>query len=296
MRVGIVILPEYRWWIARPKWEAVEEYGFDHAWTYDHIGWDPLLTEPWFGAVPTLAAAAGATSRIQLGTFVASPNFRHPVSFVRDVTALDDVSDGRLLLGIGAGGSGHDSRVLGGDGLSAKARVDRLTEFLELLDKLLAQPRTTWQGEYYTAVDAGSAPGSVRQPRVPFLIAANGRRSLGLVARFGDGWVTTGQNVDDLALWWIGVAQLAQQLDEELMAVGRHPESVNRYLSLDSSPRYSLSSVGLFTDMVARAGELGFTDVVAHWPRSDGVYAGHESVLEAVATEALPTIQRRFVT
>jgi alkanesulfonate monooxygenase SsuD/methylene tetrahydromethanopterin reductase-like flavin-dependent oxidoreductase (luciferase family) len=296
MRVGIVILPEYRWWIARPKWEAVEEYGFDHAWTYDHIGWDPLLTEPWFGAVPTLAAAAGATSRIQLGTFVASPNFRHPVSFVRDVTALDDVSDGRLLLGIGAGGSGHDSRVLGGDGLSAKARVDRFTEFLQLLDKLLSQPRTSWTGEYYTAVDAGSSPGSVRRPRVPFLVAANGRRSLGLVARFGDGWITTGQNVDDLALWWTGVARLAQQLDEELMALGRHPESVSRYLSLDSSPRYSLSSVGLFTDMVARAGELGFTDVVAHWPRSDGVYAGHESVLEAIAAEALPTIQRRSVT
>jgi alkanesulfonate monooxygenase SsuD/methylene tetrahydromethanopterin reductase-like flavin-dependent oxidoreductase (luciferase family) len=296
MRVGIVILPEYRWWIARPKWEAVEEYGFDHAWTYDHIGWDPLLTEPWFGAVPTLAAAAGATSRIQLGTFVASPNFRHPVSFVRDVTALDDVSDGRLLLGIGAGGSGHDSRVLGGDGLSAKARVDRFTEFLQLLDKLLSQPRTSWTGEYYTAVDAGSSPGSVRRPRVPFLVAANGRRSLGLVARFGDGWITTGQNVDDLALWWTGVARLVQQLDEQLMALGRHPESVSRYLSLDSSPRYSLSSVGLFTDMVARAGELGFTDVVAHWPRSDGVYAGHESVLEAIAAEALPTIQRRSVT
>jgi alkanesulfonate monooxygenase SsuD/methylene tetrahydromethanopterin reductase-like flavin-dependent oxidoreductase (luciferase family) len=295
MRVGIVILPEYRWWIARPKWEAVEEYGFDHAWTYDHIGWDPLLNEPWFGAVPTLAAAASVTSRVQLGTFVASPNFRHPVSFVREVTTLDDVSDGRLLLGVGSGGFGYDSRVLGGDELSAAERAGRLTEFLELLDKLLTQPQTTWSGEYYTAVEAGSAPGSVRRPRVPFLVAADSRRSLGLVARFGDGWVTTGRNRDDLNGWWTSVAELAQRLDDELLAVGRHPESVSRYLSLDSAT-YSLASAGLFTDMVARAGELGFTDVVAHWPRSDGVYAGREAVLEQVATEALPTIQRRFVT
>ncbi|HEX7662280.1 MAG TPA: LLM class flavin-dependent oxidoreductase [Pseudonocardiaceae bacterium] len=294
MRVGIVILPEYRWWIARPKWEAVEEYGFDHAWTYDHIGWEPLLSEPWFGAVPTLAAATQVTSRIQLGTLVASPNFRHPVSFVREVTALDDLSDGRLLLGVGAGGSGHDSRVLGGDELSGKARRDRLAEFLLLLDRLLTQPSTTWQGEYYAAVDATGAPGSVRRPRVPFLVAANCQQSLGLVARYGDGWVTAGSQTDNLNRWWDGIAELTRQLEDELVSAGRHPESVSRYLNLDASPVYSLSSLTRFTDMVARAGELGFTDVVAHWPRSDGVYRGQESVLEEVA-EVLPAIQRGFV-
>ncbi|MGH3622618.1 MAG: LLM class flavin-dependent oxidoreductase, partial [Sciscionella sp.] len=57
MRVGVVILPEHRWWVAEPKWRAVEQYGFDHAWTYDHLGWRSLVDETWFGAVPTLAAA-----------------------------------------------------------------------------------------------------------------------------------------------------------------------------------------------------------------------------------------------
>ena len=57
MRVGVVILPDARWSSAGPKWRRAEEYGFDHAWTYDHIGWLDYVDGPWFGAVPTLAAA-----------------------------------------------------------------------------------------------------------------------------------------------------------------------------------------------------------------------------------------------
>ncbi|HEY3753822.1 MAG TPA: LLM class flavin-dependent oxidoreductase [Pseudonocardiaceae bacterium] len=290
MRVGMVILPEYRWWAAEPKWRAVERYGFDHAWTYDHIGWRSLVDGPWFGAVPTLTAAAMVTERIGLGTFVASPHFRHPVPFAREVTALDDVSDGRFLLGIGAGAiAGFDTEVLGSAPMTAKTLVDRLGEFLELLDKILVSDRTTWSGEYYTAVDARSTPGSVRRPRVPFVIAANGPRSIQLVARFGQGWVTTGPRTDDVEQWWQGVAERADRLTTALDAAGRAPRAVRRYLSLDSVT-YSLSSASCFADMVGRATELGFTDVVAHWPRADGVYQGRESVVEEVAADVLPTL------
>src|SRR5439155_14487839 len=103
MRVGIVILPDLRWSQARDRWRLAEEYGFDHAWTYDHLGWRDLVDGPWFDAVPTLTAAATVTDRIGLGTWVASPNFRHPVHFARELTALDDISRGRLLIGAGAG-------------------------------------------------------------------------------------------------------------------------------------------------------------------------------------------------
>ena len=64
--------------MARERWRRAEEYGFHTAWTYDHIGWRSLVDGPWFDAVPTLAAAAQVTSTIRLGTYVASPNFRHP--------------------------------------------------------------------------------------------------------------------------------------------------------------------------------------------------------------------------
>ncbi len=83
VRVGVLILPEHHWSDAAEKWSRAEALGFDHAWTYDHIAWGDLRDSTWFAAVPTLAAAATVTSRIRLGTLVASPNFRHPVPFAR---------------------------------------------------------------------------------------------------------------------------------------------------------------------------------------------------------------------
>ena len=73
MRLGVCVLPEYPWVEAEPIWRRVEELGFDSAWTYDHITWSGLPSGPWYGAWPTLtAAAAAATSRIRLGTLVSS--------------------------------------------------------------------------------------------------------------------------------------------------------------------------------------------------------------------------------
>ena len=263
VRIGIIILPDLRWQHAMRRWRLAEEYGFAHAWTYDHLGWRDLVDGPWFDAVPTLTAAAMVTSRIPLGTMVASPNFRHPVSFARQLTALDDVSNGRLMLGVGA-------------------------EFTELLDLLLRTDRVTWRGDYYAAVDARSAPGCVQLPRVPFVVAANGPRTRKIAARFGQGWVTTGTKTDDLEQWWRSVTEAADRFAEALDAAGRDPGSVHRYLSLDAGPVFSLSSAAYFADAVGRAAEAGFTDVTTHWPRPAGSYAGDESVLEAVAADVLP--------
>jgi alkanesulfonate monooxygenase SsuD/methylene tetrahydromethanopterin reductase-like flavin-dependent oxidoreductase (luciferase family) len=288
MRVGIVILPEYRWLLAEPKWRAAETYGFDHAWTYDHIGWRSLVDGPWFDAVPTLTAAAMVTRRIRLGTMVASPNFRHPVPFARSLLALDDVSSGRFTLGVGSGAiEGYDNVVLGGEAAATPARVERFTEFLTQLDSLLTEKRTTIRGEYFSSVDARSAPGCVQHPRLPFVVAANGPRSMDLAARFGQGWVTTGRRKDrgeDAGeAWWRGVGELAARFDEKVD--GR--ADVHRYLSVDAGPAYALSSVEYFRDVLGRAEELGFTDLVTHWPRPDGVYAGRLRVLEDVAANVL---------
>ena len=293
VRIGIIILPDLRWKLAERRWRGAEEYGFSHAWTYDHLGWRDLVDGPWFDAVPTLTAAALATTRIRLGTMVASPNFRHPVSFARQLTAIDDVSGGRLTLGVGAGagGASFDTAVLGGPPLTARARADRFAEFTELLDLMLRAGPVTWRGDYYTAVDARSAPGCVQSPRVPFVIAANGPRTMRVAARFGQGWVTTGSKTDSLEQWWRAVATAAGRFDEALAEAGREPGSVDRYLSLDAAPVFSLSSAGYFADAVAQAAEAGFTAVSTHWPRPDGPYAGHESVLEAVAADVLPRWQ-----
>ncbi|MGO1316462.1 MAG: LLM class flavin-dependent oxidoreductase [Cellulomonadaceae bacterium] len=294
MRIGICILPQLRWTEAEGVWRRAEAYGFDHAWTYDHLSWRTLVDEPWFGTVPTLTAAALVTERIQLGTLVASPNFRHPVPFAKDVMTLDDMSAGRLLLGVGAGGLGFDAGVLGQPELTPRERVARLDEFLELLDRLLTSPVTDHDGAFYRAVGARMLPGP-RGARPPLLVAANGPRALDVAVTRGEGWVTTGMedatSEDD---WWRGLGVLSRRLDAALERAGRTAAIIDhelfpRYLSLDAEV-FSLESATRFSAMVHRAREAGFTDVIAHWPRRDGIYAGDEAVLDEVAA-LLPSLR-----
>jgi alkanesulfonate monooxygenase SsuD/methylene tetrahydromethanopterin reductase-like flavin-dependent oxidoreductase (luciferase family) len=227
------------------------------------------------------------TSRIRLGTHVASANFRHPAAFARQITALDDISGGRFLLGVGAGGKGFDAAVLGPAELTGRQRVARYVEFVSLLDRILTNERTTCEGQYFSTVDARSAPGALQSPRVPYLVAGNAPRSIALAARYGDGWITTGAQTEDLESWWAAVADNCSRFDESLHAEGRSAGGLARYLSLDAAPGYSLSSIDVFTDFVGRSEEMGFTDVVAHWPRASGWYSGHESVLDEIATTFL---------
>jgi alkanesulfonate monooxygenase SsuD/methylene tetrahydromethanopterin reductase-like flavin-dependent oxidoreductase (luciferase family) len=113
MRVGITLLPELPWAVDRARWQAVEAYGYDHAWTFDHLAWRSLAGSPWFATVPTLTAAALSTTTLRLGTWVATPNFRHPVPFAKELMTLDHLSGGRLNVGLGAGTDGYDATMLG---------------------------------------------------------------------------------------------------------------------------------------------------------------------------------------
>jgi len=294
MRFGIVILPQHPWSVDRNRWTEAESLGFDHAWTYDHLSWRSLADEPWGATIPTLVAAASVTSSIRLGTFVTSPNFRHPVPFAKDVATLDDVAGGRVLLGIGSGGTGFDAFVLGQPELTPGQRHARFAEFVDQLDELLRfEPEgsggITRHGNWFEAVGARMVGMPAQQPRVPFIIAANGPKGLGVVVRHAAGWVSTGPDGLSGEEWWAGVAALVERLEATARAEGRDPATIDRYLSIDSGGLYSLSSVAAFEDTVARAAALGFTDVIAHWPRPEGIYAGSETVLRQVAAR-LPSL------
>ena len=287
MRFGITILPQQPWAAARRTWARAEELGFDHAWTYDHLSWRTLADEPWGATIPTLTAAATVTSRIRLGTFVSSPNFRHPVTLAKDVATVDDIAGGRFILGVGSGGTGFDASVLGQPDLSARERHARFVEFVEQLDGLLRFEQNgpiSFAGDWFIAREARMVGMPAQPPRVPFVIAANGPKGLDLVTRFGQGWVSTGRDGVTGEEWWQSVATLAGRLDDAIERAGRDAASIDRYLSIDSGGTYSLSSISAFEDVVARAEALGFTDVIAHWPREGGLYAGGESVLEEVAS------------
>ncbi|MFD4420469.1 LLM class flavin-dependent oxidoreductase [Agromyces sp. NPDC058484] len=300
MRFGVVILPQYDWPEAARRWRAAEEYGFDHAWTYDHLSWRGLAGERWHATVPTLTAAATVTKRIGLGTFVASPNYRHPVPFAKDIATVDQISGGRILLGVGSGGTGFDAFVLGRPELTPRERFARFAEFAEALDALLrfeqpgadggaggtgdaAPAGISFEGEWYTASGARMVGEPSQHPRMPLHVAADGPRGLALAVRIADGWVTTAGDDDDTEAWWRRAGDLIRRLDDACADAGRDPSTISRTLSLDAEARYSLASVGAFDEAVGRAAEFGYTDVVSHWPREHGLYAGDESVLDEVA-------------
>ena len=181
--------------------------------------------------------------------------------------------------------------VLGDPLMSPSERAGRLEEFVELLDRVLTQPLTSHAGAHYRAIEAETTLPCVQQPRIPFVVAANGPRMMRLAVGFGAGWATTGApevprgNTDD-ELWWRGIATVAARFEQVLAQTGRAPDSIDRMLSVDAAPTFSLVSLEKFRDTVGRARELGFTDVVVHWPVPGAPrYDAPESMVEALAAE-----------
>jgi alkanesulfonate monooxygenase SsuD/methylene tetrahydromethanopterin reductase-like flavin-dependent oxidoreductase (luciferase family) len=290
VRFGVVILPEESWAAQSQTWRRAEALGFDHAWTFDHLAWRSLRDRPWFAAVPTLAAAAAVTSTIRLGTLVASPNFRHPVPFARELMTLDHISGGRFTLGIGAGGGGFDAVTTRREPWSPRERADRFEEFVTLLDRLLREPVTTEEGRFYHAFGARMHPGCLQRPRLPFAVAAGGRRGMRLAARFGTTWVTEGRPQPDGSTIGIEAAlpTLAvevERIDAACAEVGRDPGTLGRLLFVGLRVSGVTDSLEAFRDAVGRLSALGFTDLAVPWPRPADPFAGDSGMLEVIAAE-----------
>lgn len=296
MRLSTVILPVRRWHDGgRDQWVHAEELGFHTAYTYDHLSWrEPFREGTWFGAVPTLTAAATATRRMRLGTMVTSPNFRHPVTLAKELLTLDDVSDGRITLGIGAGGSGFDATALGQEPWTPRERADRFGEFVPMLDRLLSAPALTEEGRFYTAGDVRNVPGCVQRPRLPFAVAATGPRGMRLAARHGQAWVTTG----DPKLFAEGTpeqsrAAIRGQLDRLEAAcaeTGRDPGELEKVLLTGFTPDRPLDSFDAFVDFAGRHFALGITEIVLHAPIPDTQFAADRKVFDRIATESLAAL------
>jgi alkanesulfonate monooxygenase SsuD/methylene tetrahydromethanopterin reductase-like flavin-dependent oxidoreductase (luciferase family) len=295
MEIGIIILPEYSWKKASAIWQQIEEIGFDYGWSYDHLAWRTLCDSTWFGTFPVLSAAACATTRLRIGTLVSTPNFRHPIQLARDAMALDDISDGRFILGLGAGGPGLDERLTGISPLPPRQRSDRFSEFVEILDQLLKFPRANYDGKYYRAVDTVMAPGCVQQPRIPFAVAATGPRGISVAARHSTIWVTNGSQKhfgtqcqeDALAL----AGKQLNLLRNQCEVIGRAPTSVISMANgsvMGDNPARSADSMVRFA---AECAGLGFNAITFHYPRASGIFAGDTKLFARAAAKALPHIR-----
>jgi alkanesulfonate monooxygenase SsuD/methylene tetrahydromethanopterin reductase-like flavin-dependent oxidoreductase (luciferase family) len=231
-----------------------EELGFDGAWGFDHF-------RPMYGRGPgncfegmtTLAALAGRTNRIRLGLLVAGVTYRHPSILAAEAVTIDHASNGRLELGVGAAWYEAEHRQLGLDFPPVGERFDRLEDQLEIFVRLFTGDVVSYQGHQVSLDEAQLLPMPVQRPGPPIWIGGSGlKRTLPLVARFGDMWHT-----DSLADY----GQLSARVDDLATAAGRDPAAIGRAASLSLSEPW---------DEVRRNAEarrnLGIDYLVCSWP------------------------------
>ena len=211
MKIGVVINPaQNRTTGINPAYtelrelaQAAESGGIDSIWLFDHLlfRFDGESTVGIWECWTLLSALAEATNRVELGTLVLCNPFRNPALLAKMAHTLDEVSGGRVILGVGAGWHQPEFDAFG---YSFERRVDRLEEALQILNPLLRGESVDFDGTYYQASDCVIKPAGPRASGVPLLVAAFGPRMLRLVARYADQWNTA----------WLGQAhELAERLE-----------------------------------------------------------------------------------
>jgi probable F420-dependent oxidoreductase len=164
-----------------------EADGFDSIWLADHLLYrtagEPTrgIWENW----TILSALAEATERVEIGTLVLCNSFRNPGILAKMATTVDEVSQGRLILGIGAGWNEPEYEAFG---LPFDHRVDRFEEALQILKPLLQEGRVDFEGAYYRARDCEILPRGPRSTGPPLLVGSEGPRMMRLTAQYADLW------------------------------------------------------------------------------------------------------------
>jgi alkanesulfonate monooxygenase SsuD/methylene tetrahydromethanopterin reductase-like flavin-dependent oxidoreductase (luciferase family) len=279
LRFGICTDQNLSWERTLERWRRFEELGFDSAWDCDHWVQPSRPTGPYFEAWTLLAALAAGTERIRVGVLVTSNTFRHPAWLAKQAATVDHVSHGRLELGFGAGWYVPEHEMLGIPFPEPKELVDRFEEAVEVIDLLLRNEVTSFEGRHYQLHEAAFRPGPVQRPRPPLTLGAHGPRMLGIVARKADSWNSFGTPEQ--------IRERNAILDDHCARIDRDPAQVLRslYFWTPRADQDCWDSLDAFHDMVGRYRDAGIEEFVIDQPRDD-----QDSVLEKVAAD-LPRLR-----
>jgi alkanesulfonate monooxygenase SsuD/methylene tetrahydromethanopterin reductase-like flavin-dependent oxidoreductase (luciferase family) len=234
LRIGFQVWSQYVTWqelmlIGR----EIDELGFDELWSNDHllpqaaggVGALGELDGPVFEGWSILFGWAGLTRQARMGCLVSGGGYRNPGLLVKMATALDHATDGRAVLGLGAGWFEREHRAFGFEFPPVGKRLDRLGDAAAICRGLLDGSSVTYVGEWFGATDARNDPPPV-QPRLPIAIGGSGeKRTLRIVAQYADLW-NADQDDPESFRRRNGI------LDEHCRAVGREPASIERTAGL----------------------------------------------------------------
>ena len=237
-----------------------EELGFDSIWFCDHMQRPSRPDDPCLEGWTTLAALSALTNRPRLGLLVNSNTFRNPTLVAKMALTVDQISGGRLEVGLGAGWFEPEHERFGFDFPATGELVSRFKEGVEIIDQALRQDTISYDGTYYQVAEAPFRPRPVQQPWPPLTLGAHGPRMLKIVAQYADRWNSFG-TIEEMT-------ERMAALDEACAAIGRDPSEIRRSLYGWTIPLKidPWSSVEAFRDVVGRYGEIGISEFLMEAP------------------------------
>ena len=265
---------------------TAEHLGFETVYVPDHSrDWrhDPEPGRLWFDGWTALAALAGATSAVRVGTLVTNPLLRPPGLLVREALAVDHLSGGRLQLGVGTGIAGFDHQATATPEWSMAERLARFREYVAFLDEALRSGGEYVAGGEHFAGHLSGLPAPVQVPRPPITVAGASRGVRAVAVERAECWNTHGAfgvGADDLA---DHLAELNRDVTARCRAAGRDPSSLRRSVLLlgPLSPWLGPGRLAPLTESLTAA---GFEELVVFWPWTDNERAVFERDAPSVRT------------
>lgn len=261
------------------NWQLAEEMGFDSVWLFDHfmaLYGDP--DGPCLETSTLLSALSLKTSRVKVGVLVYANTHRHPAILAKEIVTVDHVSEGRAILGIGAGWNEREHAVYSIPFPSPGDRVEMLDESLQVMHSLFTERRTTFQGQHYQLDDAPFNPKPFQQ-KLPVLIGGERPRMLRVVARHADHWDTS-RPPERLQQ---GLADIAAHCRE----FGRSPDEIQVSSSFGAD---RLEDVQGFAELVRIYRNAGTSQFLFDFPVST---AGLEAA-RRVANDIIPELRKEY--
>ncbi|MDQ3879500.1 MAG: TIGR03560 family F420-dependent LLM class oxidoreductase [Chloroflexota bacterium] len=247
MKAGVIVpqgwTGEYHGWEPQRAWQRsldvarqAERLGFDSIWAFDHFHTTPDPTdELTLESFTFLTALSQQTSRVRIGHIVICAGFRNPALTAKMIATLDVVSGGRAVLGIGAGWKREEWLAYGYEFPETRDRLGALRDQLEVITRMLAPGRATYEGRYARVDGAINLPRGLQEPRVPIMVGGNGPEvTWRLAARFADEL-----NLDSMPV---------DEIETNLPVIAARCEEVGR------DPGTLAVSLHIWADQVAEAG------------------------------------------
>jgi alkanesulfonate monooxygenase SsuD/methylene tetrahydromethanopterin reductase-like flavin-dependent oxidoreductase (luciferase family) len=217
-----------------------------------------------------IAAIAAVTERLRVGSLVSPTTFRHPTILANTAATIDQISRGRLTLGIGAGWQVNEHLAYGVDLLEGKDRVDRFEEAIQIIKSMLTHNQTSFAGQHFSITDAPCQPQPVQTP-LPIMVGTGGPRMSKITARFADEWNTWG-HVSTATERVATFAQACQKVDRDWNDIHKSvqamfflvddQDTIEKIRKVAPNDRSIIGSNEYIIDQIGQLIGLGFDEII----------------------------------